>query len=58
MDFDILNYIMHMSRQWMHGNRRTAKVITGLHYFIGVAEANNLNGFMCFPCGVYLNKND
>ena len=42
----------------MYGDRRCAEFITGLHYFIGVAEVNNRNGFMCCPCGVCQNKKD
>ena len=42
----------------MYGNRRTDDFITGLRNFIGVAEANNQNGFMCCPCVACQNKKD
>ncbi|KAK1682670.1 hypothetical protein QYE76_043518 [Lolium multiflorum] len=58
MVFDKLNYIMQKNRQWMYGDRRTAEFILGLHNFIGVAEANSMNGFMCCPCVVCQNKKD
>jgi hypothetical protein len=32
--------------------------INGMHSFIGVAEANKRNGFMCCPYGVCQNKKD
>jgi hypothetical protein len=32
--------------------------MTDLHYFIGVAEANKRDGFMCCLYGVYQNKKD
>ena len=42
----------------MYVDRRTTEFITGLHKFIGVAEANKQNGFMHCPCVVYQNKKD
>ena len=47
-----------MNRQWMYGDRRTTEYITGLNNFIGVVQANSLNGFMCCPCVVCQNKKD
>src|SRR5664279_1217460 len=49
---------MQMSRQWIYDDRRSDEFINDLHYFIGVAEANKRNGFMCCPCGVCKNKKD
>jgi hypothetical protein len=42
----------------MYGDRRSIEFMNGMHYFIGVAEANKQNGFMYFLCGVYQNKKD
>ena len=39
-----------MNRQWMYDDRRTSEYIKGVHDFLGVAEANKQNGFMCCPC--------
>ena len=39
-----------MNRQWMYGDRHTSEYIKGVHDFLGVAEANKQNGFMCCPC--------
>jgi hypothetical protein len=58
MVFDILNCIMQMNRQCMYDDRRFVEFINDLHYFIGVAEENKRNGFMCFSCGVYKNTKD
>ena len=50
--------MMQMNRQWMYGNRHTSEFITGLHNFIGVAEANSQNGFICCPCVNCRNQKD
>ena len=42
----------------MYDDRHSVEFIKGLHYFIGVAETNKRNGFMCYPCGVCKNKKD
>jgi hypothetical protein len=49
---------MQMSRQWMYDDQRSNEFINGMHYFIGVAEANKRNGFMSCPCAVCQNKKD
>ena len=49
---------MQMARLWMYGDRRLPEFITGLRNFIGVAQANSLNGFMCCPCVNCQNKKD
>ena len=47
-----------MNRQWMYSNRRTSDYITGLHNFIDVAEAKNVNCFMYCPCNICENTKD
>jgi hypothetical protein len=49
---------MQMSRQWMYDDRCSNEFINGIHYFIGMAEANKRNGFMSCPCAVCQNKKD
>ncbi|XP_066308224.1 uncharacterized protein [Miscanthus floridulus] len=45
-----------MSRHWMYNaDRRSQDFIEGLHYFLGVAEANKRDGFMCCPCALCKN---
>ena len=40
-----------MSHHWMYNtDRRSQDFIEGVHYFLGVAEANKRDGFMCCPC--------
>ena len=53
-----VNYIMQMDQQWIYDDWRTDEFITGLRSFIGVAEANDHNGFMCCPYVVCQNKKD
>jgi hypothetical protein len=31
---------MQMSQKWMYSDRRSIEFINGMHYFIGMAEAN------------------
>ncbi|KAK1685089.1 hypothetical protein QYE76_045937 [Lolium multiflorum] len=48
-----------MSRQWMYGDRCHPEFITGMHYFLNVAEANRRsNGFMYCPCSSCKNMKD
>ena len=42
----------------MYDDRRSPEFINGLNSFLGVAEANKRNGFMCCPCGVCKNTKD
>ncbi|XP_066310226.1 uncharacterized protein [Miscanthus floridulus] len=45
-----------MSRHWMYNaDRRSQDFIEGLHYFLGVAEANKRDGFICCPCALCKN---
>ncbi|XP_066335752.1 uncharacterized protein [Miscanthus floridulus] len=45
-----------MSRHWIYNaDRRSQDFIEGLHYFLGVAEANKRDGFMCCPCALCKN---
>jgi hypothetical protein len=36
-------------------DHRSKEFNAGLHYFLGVAEANKQDGFMCCPCAVCMN---
>ena len=50
---------MQMNRQWMYSDRCHLDFITGMHYFLNVAEANRRsNGFICFPCSSCKNTKD
>ncbi|KAK1681898.1 hypothetical protein QYE76_042746 [Lolium multiflorum] len=54
-----LRYHTSMSRQWMYGDRCHPEFITGMHYFLNVAEANRRsNGFMYCPCSSCKNMKD
>jgi hypothetical protein len=46
---------MQMSQQWIH-EWIFVEFIKSLHYFLGVAEADKWDGFMCCPYDVYKNK--
>ena len=54
--FIICRVIQIMSRHWMYNaDRRSQDFIEGLHYFLGVAEANKRDGFICCPCALCKN---
>jgi hypothetical protein len=36
-------------------DHRSKEFNAGMHYFLGVAEANKQDGFMCCPCAVCMN---
>ena len=50
----MVNILMQMlSRNWMYNvDRRSKEFIASVHYFLGMAEANKQDGFMCCPCAV------
>ena len=54
--FIICRVIQIMSRHWMYNaDRRSQDFIEGVHYFLGVAEANKRDGFICCPCALCKN---
>ena len=41
-----------------NADRCSQDFIEGVHYFLGVAEANKWDGFMCCPCAICKNPSD